>query len=470
MSRFLSTSVLLFGALVATLTLSGSANVTLWAACLLTVPALIFLAGGARAHPVLLWILGLNWFCIVADVIAADLEGVTITDSFGSYAERAILYSLCAMTAMAAGIGSGKVIYQFASANVVRVRKTAAAPISSPFVLDRLITAYFVSAVIVSLLGTVAGIIPGLTQPILALALLKYVCIYLLAITIIETQSGYKWLGLVAVIEIAVGMIGFFSSYKESIFVILIAFVSARQKPSARQMIFAVTAVLLVFYISVVWTVIKGDYRSKMNDMTLEQKISYMVSAYTGDIDYQAGIVGLFKRIGYTTLYSQVLAREDAGAIAPDHNFYGKAILHVLTPRLLFPDKEALDDSAITTELLGIRITEDTSIGIGYVAEAEVDYGFPDLMVPLAAIGLLLGLAAQYFMTRPVPLHVRQAFTVATLFNCFLFAANIDKEFGGFVTGVLAMAIVIKFGYPRIEPWLAGASIRRKVYAVRTGR
>jgi hypothetical protein len=158
--------------------------------------------------------------------------------------------------------------------------------------------------------------------------------------------------------------------------------------------------------------------------------------------------------------------------IRADHGFYKNTVIHVLTPRLFFPNKATLDDSALTTQLLGIWIDEDTSIGVGYVAEAQVDFGFPGLLVPLWFIGLLLGLAAEYFATRPAPLHVRQAFMVAALFNCFSFAANIDKSFGGFVTGCLAMAVTLKFVYPFIEPWLCGLPLRGKTKSlvVRVGQ
>lgn len=208
-----------------------------------------------------------------------------------------------------------------------------------------------------------------------------------------------------------------------------------------------------------------------MFSMTYEQKVEYMANSYlSGNLDYYKGVVDLLKRVGYTTFYSQILARQDAGSIGTDFNLYEKAIIHVVTPRVLFPTKAALNDSAITTALLGIKINDQTSIGVGYVAEAQVDFGFPGLLAPLWIIGVLLGTAAEYFMTRPVSLRIRQAFTVATLFNCFSFAANIDKEFGGFVTAFLAMAIALKFGYPIIEPWLLGLPLRRGPYAVRPSR
>ena len=470
MKRQLAPATLLFAAAVTLLFVSGSPNIELWAACLFAVPALVWLAGGPNANPVLLFILGICWLAIVCDVLIADLEGRTISDDFGAYSERAILYSLCAMLAMAFGMRCAKLLGKWIFAQSQR-KAAALEGIEYTIDLSHLLIFYFLSAGLATILGILAWRVPNLTQPILALSLVRYVGIYLLAVTVVETRRGYTWLALVAMLEVATGMISFFAAYKEAIFVILIAFASARQKLNGRIIAFLAVAVMAVFYISVVWSAVKKDYREIMYDMTLEQKIAYMEKQYLSpDFDFQVEMVELFKRIGYTTYYSQILARQDEGIIAPDYNFYEKAVIHVLTPRILFPNKAVLDDSAITAKLLGIRIDPYTSIGVGYVAEAQIDFGFPGLLVPMWAIGVLLGMAAEYFMTRPVPLSIRQAFAVATLFNCFSFAADIDKAFGGFITGFLVMAVALKFGFPMIEPWLVGLPLRRKVYAVRTGR
>jgi membrane associated rhomboid family serine protease len=81
-----------------------------------------------------------------------------------------------------------------------------------------------------------------------------------------------------------------------------------------------------------------------------------------------------------------------------------------------------------------------------------VDFGFPGFLVPLLTIGLALGCAAQYFMTRDAPAMIRRAFATAALFLSFAFEMDIDKALGGFVTSVLAMVVVFRFVYPVIMP------------------
>ena len=161
----------------------------------------------------------------------------------------------------------------------------------------------------------------------------------------------------------------------------------------------------------------------------------------------------------------EVLARQEAGSLPNGFNFYSAAVQNVLMPRILFPDKARLNDSKITMALLGGFIDKDTSIGVGYVAQAQVDFGFPGLLLPVLLIGFMIGSAAKYFMSRPAPLLIREAFSTATLFLAFPFAANIDKAFGGFVIACLAMSLTLKYGYPRIAFWLGDSDTGVDIHA-----
>jgi hypothetical protein len=232
----------------------------------------------------------------------------------------------------------------------------------------------------------------------------------------------------------------------------------------AKTWAFGLASIAVLLWVSIVWTAIKVEYRSEMAGMSLQQRAAWLTDRYLSPkIDYGDATTRLLDRVSYTELFALVLAYLDAGEISNDFNFYGAAIKHVLTPRVLFPDKAALDDSKITTALTGERIAEDTSIGVGYIAEAEVDFGFPLLLLPMLAIGVVLGLATGYFMTRPVPMLVRQAFATAVSFHVFYFEVDISKALGAFITAWLAMALVLKFGYPLIATWLTGTPQRNVV-------
>ena len=294
---------------------------------------------------------------------------------------------------------------------------------------------------------------------------MKFVFVYLIAARVFRTKQGYAWLLLVSASEVVTGLTGFFAGYKEALFVMLIALASSRRPASVQEWTFGLATVLVVLWVSLVWTASKKEYRFSVINYPIEQRIGWFAQRFSGNqVDYEEAVTKLFERIGYTEFFSVILARDATGALPTENNYYANALLHVLMPRILFPDKASLDDSKKTTALIGLSIDDETSIGVGYVAEAFVDFGFPGLLGPVFLIGLMTGAAARYFMRQPAPLALREAFATATLFQSFQFAANIDKNLGGFIMSCIVLGLVLRVGYPRVATWLegSGAGLRRQ--------
>jgi hypothetical protein len=438
--------------------LLASPNAELWAACLFLPPVMIWILGGNQAYPVLVWVIGLNWLSIAAGVLGADMSGLPFREDWlGPYDEQAILISLSALLTIALGMRWG---VRFGGSRF-RPRLYAISSrtrVGERVDLGRLLVCYAGSLVVSTAMGLLAASIPTLAQPLLAFAVLKYVVIYAIAASVFDSDRGHPWLLLVIGAEFIVGMTGYFASFKEPVFLLVIAMVSSRHGLArAKTWVIGLASVAAVLWVSIVWTAIKMEYRSEMSGKSLQEKATWLTDHYLSpQIDYGDAATRLLDRVAGIELFARVLANLDAGSTNNDFNFYRAAIQHVITPRVFFPDKAALDDSKITTVLTGARIAEDTSIGVGYIAEAQVDFGFPGLLLPMLAIGFMLGLATEYFMTRPVPVIVRQAFATATSFHVIYFEIDIDKGLGAFITGWLAMALVLKFGYPLIATWLTG--------------
>ena len=455
---FLSPKRLLIAGAIVLGFLLGSANVAMWAACFVALPVAIWFVGGTRAYPILAWLVAMFWLQIIADLISSDLVGVPLGQGWiGQFREEAILLSLGALLALALGMRNGRSWgeRQMGTAEQVRVPRSYGG--DRGINLNRAVICYFISLGLAQAADLLAQLIPSIAQAFIAITLMKYVCIYLVAVRTFDSGRNRHWLILIALFEIVSGTISFFSSYKESVFVILIALASRKKGISAIHYILGMVTVALVVWMSVVWTSIKNEYRVTMFMMTTEQKIEWISQRYlsNSNIDYAAAFLKLSQRVGYTTYFAQILGREQTGSLPRNFDFYENAVEHILTPRVLFPDKPVLNDSKSTMALLGIYINERTSIGVGWVSQAYVDFGFPGMLAPIWLIGVMIGFAMQYFMTRKAPLEVRHAFATATLFLSFEFAANIDKSLGGFVTDLLAMGFILKFAYPVIARWLA---------------
>jgi hypothetical protein len=448
--------MLAIASILTILAIFASPNFSLWLVCVVALPIAVWLLGGKKANRVLLWLIGISWLQVIGDVIVADLKGEIIFNGWlGPYRAKATIFSLCAIMVLAFGMRVGMRLRAWPFLPVVRRGTTFWAGNERSLSFNRIVFCYFASLILVQILGAVAYITPALTQPLLALTLIKFIFIYLIAARVFEFDRGYIWLIFVLVLETAIGLTGYFSNYKEAFFVVLIAMASGRRMPGIRVWSLGIIAVLIVVWVSLIWTISKNEYRHYIIHYPIEQRAEWMAHRLLSDkIDYDTAFKVMFERIGYTKYFAMVMERQELGALPGGFNFYSSAVQNVLKPRFLFPDKAALNDSKITTKLLGIRIDPYTSIGVGYVAQAYADFGVPGFLVPMFLIGLMLGAATKYFMTRSAPLMIREAFATAALFLSFRFETNIDKAVGGFLISCLAMGVALKYGYPAVARWL----------------
>lgn len=436
-----------------------SDNYLLWWECAATGVAFMFILGGRRAPVVLLWICGMLWLRVAADVLLDDVRSDVLAQSwFGGFSVQAIGYSLAAILAMAigmrCGIGLGGVTLKEA------VPAERELPQQRHLRLHRLMVFYLVSWAAMTPLSLVGHAVPGLEQVILTVGYVRYAFFYLIALQIFERNRGYPWLLLIAMLEIAMGLMSFFSSYKEALFIILLAVVTSRRRTNAMALVFGGLAAICVVWLSLIWASIKVEYRERVGPRDFVASMGWLYNrAYNEGMDYHAAAEKLLERVGYTSMFAQILARSDGGVV-PGLDLYVGAIDHVLQPRLLFPNKAPLNDSALTSLLTGMRINEDTSIGVGFVTEAHVDFGFPLMLVPIGMIGGMLGWFTIYFMTRPVPFTVRQGVCIAMLFAQFSFEMNINKALGGAIVSFVGMALLLRFGYPFVAPWLTAPRAR----------
>src|SRR5205823_12744106 len=121
---------------------------------------------------------------------------------------------------------------------------------------------------------------------------------------------------------------------------------------------------------------------------------------------------------------------------------------HVFTPRFLFPDKPALDDSERTRLYTGLQVAgmeAGTSIGIGYVGESYVDYGPLGMFAPIFLLGALYGLINRFFVTRTRYKLLGSALAVSILvFNAYEIETSNIKLVGGVIAAALVAIVIYK--------------------------
>jgi hypothetical protein len=427
--------------------------------------ALMFVFDQQREYPALIWVVAFNWIAVVAAILSADLLGVELSSvTMGELRVQSVDYNLLALVIYSAGLA-------FATrAGLERLVESHNAAGHEPAItVETGVIAYFASLIAAELIGYIVMNIPQLQQPLIAFFILKYVCIYLVARTVFAGGRGYLWLSIMLTVEVVTGLTGFFGTFKEGFFVVLIAFIAAVRTPSMRMWTFGVASAALVIVLSLLWTAVKPEYRRWVSGFSGEQiivrsfdeRVGWMVdNLLDSDFDYGKSLQNMVDRIDCTTVFAQYLVQRETGDIDLPSRFLA-GIEHVLMPRALFPGKRVLDDSSVTSAMTGRKIDSNTSISIGYLAEAHYDFGSLWMFLPIFLIGAGVGWVGRYFMTRQAPFLIRQAFATAVLFSFFQFGTNFDKALGTFLVGFGVLALFLKFIYPRIAFQLSGGGYQR---------
>jgi hypothetical protein len=416
-----------------------SAVPQLWSASLAAFLFAVAL-GWHEAAPVMAWIVAINMLSIWADIFNIDLT----EHGLGLYPvvrnqEEAILYSLAAMAVLALGMLVGQ--------RLIKGNRDRAEPLRSADVLaysaSRIALLYFASFAVAKFTSVVGNSFPGLSQPAYAFALLKFAFIYWLSITVFVSNRNYIWLIVVMLTEIIVSSTTGFSRFTDGFFVVLIAAAESKRRLSMGQLVFALVGAIIIIYMSIVWISVKWEFRKHIISTGAVNSVTWLASKYANpDLATWQGASKLLARVGYTQFYAMALNR-DTKEFGGN---YERAVEHVLMPRLLFPNKAALDDSAEMRQIFHMKIDKNTSISLGYVAQAHIDFGFPGLLLPIFVLGAIVGAVYSYFLTRSAPAVLCRAIGVACVFNCLRFEGNIEQEFGGLLMTFVIMAIILRYG------------------------
>lgn len=165
----------------------------------------------------------------------------------------------------------------------------------------------------------------------------------------------------------------------------------------------------------------------------------------------EEGFKATVARVSYVGLFGSVISHVPAVEPHSNGELWLGAITHVLTPRILFPEKKVLDDSARARRFTGMRLSgaeEGTSIGIGYMAESYADFGSWGMFFPIYLLGLFLGRIYRNFCANPQSALLGAAIATSILFSVIqAFAMSNTKIVGSLVVLCLAyVALNAAFG------------------------
>ena len=322
-------------------------NPWLTAASLLSLPLYIALLWRRGETPVLLFAVSFQWLQVSAKVFHANVLGVPVNDvawwlGGGSPSiERAIWLGLIGLAVLALGIRLGmRKLKPTGPAQAVEETRM--------FSVDRAFLLYLIGAAATAVVSQYAWVFAGVAQILIAAVSVKWAFFFLLGYLVVQRNERYVYFLTAIAIEF-IGGIGFFSGFKTVIFITLLVVFTVRYRlrPGTIVAGTVLLAALLVF--GAAWTSIKGEFRNFLNQGTGMQatvvsraeqfdRLGELIGGLSW-ADVQEGMEPLFLRLAYVDYFALTMDFVPEYRPHEGGEVWKTSILHVLKPRVLFPDK-----------------------------------------------------------------------------------------------------------------------------------
>ncbi len=274
----------------------------------------------------------------------------------------------------------------------------------SPVNFRRMLIVYFVASLANTTLKSFVFFFPGFSQLFSGFLQMKLGFLFLIIFYAFKTRK-HLWLVFAIILaEVILSLFSFFSSFKDIIITAAIIIAMFPNKLTAKESVIAILLGCGFLYSIFIWQSVKGDYRKFLNSGERSQTIVVSqedalkklqgLSENTSAINKQDVLYQTIDRISYIEFFSQ--ATENVPAKIPYE--YGRLwkenVLHILQPRIFFPDKGIIDDSKMVNKYATRKVATakmGASFSLGFMAESYIDFGPYGMFVPIFFVGWLLG-------------------------------------------------------------------------------
>lgn len=423
-------------------------------------------------NPILLYLFGYQWLQASALIFLGNAQGETLNQlsQVGGDTGLAATLSLVGLVvfAMALSVGAGRRAPQMAWWSR---QKAWERPVSQWFWL------YAAAAVIAAIATAGAWLVPGLSQPILAFAALKWAFFFALAyVVFVRGEPVNPFFAAAFLIELAASVGGYFSDFKTVFIVTIIAAITAGVKLSPRAFVALGAFVATLGVLGVIWTAVKVDYRNFASGGETAQVVTVGYSerlAYLGklvrDLDrtqYVEGAETLVRRIAYVEFFGATLDQVPAFVPHERGKLFIDAISRPFMPRLFFPNKPVIDDSERTNRYTGLSVAgadRGTSISLGWMAESYIDFGRYGMFAGIFAVGLAYGRIYRLIsFNRATGPLLGGALAMAVLRPAAALESSLTKVAGGVAVSLLVALLLIRVVLPQLCAWALNTPAQRQ--------
>lgn len=274
-----------------------------------------------------------------------------------------------------------------------------------------LLVAYAVAVTVTGTVQQLAWEVPSLTQAILALTYARLATVFMMFYRLTRPRVRWGWLALLLATEVLLGFTGYFAGFREPFMLAAVALLTAFDRRKVRHWLALGLFAAVMFMSGLMWMAIRTDYRqdfesqvfAQSREARLERVVVLTSKWLRRDFDTMLFDLDFFVDRLWVIYYPALAVTRVPAVVPHEHGaIIGRAILHVVTPRVLFPDKAVLEsDSEMVMRYAGVWAAgaeKDTSIAFGYAGESYVDFGVPLMFLPIFVYGFLMGMAYHWWL------------------------------------------------------------------------
>lgn len=400
-----------------------------------------FLLASGEGPPVLALALTYQWMQVTIGIFYATITGRELDAMLETDWQTMVLIGLGCIVCLTVSIFYGIVL---ARRRFVPAEDAPGRAFSGTLVW----AAYAASLLLTGIVQELAWQYPAFTQAILAVTFSHLALLFVLTRRFTRPRFQWEKLAAVMALEVALGFTGYFAGFREPLIMAAIAMFEVFNRRDIRHWGFAAALGVVLAVSSLVWVSVRGQLRQEMDEEVVtasrierfERARTISSGLLTQDFsDYVNSFGVLIDRLW--AIHYPAMAVERVPFVLPytEGQIIHDALVHVVTPRFLYPDKADLpSDSEMVRKYSGVNVAgseSGTSIAFGYAAESYVDFGLPLMFVPVLIWGFLVGVAYQAWLA--VIRHRELAIALVTVvfwLTLYLFERSWAKTLGGTIT------------------------------------
>lgn len=404
--------------------------------------------------PVFFYFMVFHWIQVFFSIVYADFLGVSIDTAYDSSDTE----TLFAFTFLQQIVMTIVLSYYLDKVKLPNVNRQILVDAAKKLNTNNIIIGYVIASVIIPPMLALSYASPSLSQLVRTFFVFKNLFVALLFFSLLLKKTKNKGvIVVILILDFLLSFASFFSDFKEVIFLIGIAYLTVFPKLKTGTIMKMLPVVAILFIFLSFWSFVKGDYRQYLNQgeeqqvvrVSNTQALSYIFNQFL-DFNTEALRLGgekLLSRMQYMERYSEVYDRVPRVIEHQEGKGMEQILEFVIVPRFLNPDKGVKDASGRTAYYTGKhfrRVSQGTSISMGYFCDLYIDYGLYFMFLPLMALMAILGIFLTHILNRK---GYNILFLYALLIGLFLTFGTFESDMVFFLGMLRNNAAFIVLGF-----------------------